>query len=243
VIFQRLYEAPGLPRLPLPAAIEETYGELALADEVVYANFVATLDGVVAFEPGASRSAGRLISGGHPADRYLMGLLRAVADAIVVGAGTARAEQEHEWTPERAAPSAAADFAAVRKGLGLPEKAPVYIVSGGGDLDPASRAAQTSTVLGGGRHIDPRDLIGSLRSRGHRRILTEGGPRLMGGFLEAGVVDELFLTVAPVVAGREGAGRPGLAEGTRLLPDRDERWKLQSVRRAENFLFLRYALH
>jgi riboflavin biosynthesis pyrimidine reductase len=205
---------------------------------------VSTLDGVVAFEPGATPSAGRLISGGAPADRYLMGLLRACADAVVVGAGTARDEAEHEWTPERAAPSAAADFAALRQGLELPEKAPVYIVSGSGRVDPGSRAAQTSTVVtGGAGRLDLAELIRSLRDQGHRRILTEGGPRLLGGLLRAGLVDELFLTVAPVVAGRDGAGRPGFAEGVRLLPDRDDRWRLLSVHRVEDMMFLRYALH
>lgn len=209
----------------------------------MYGNFVASLDGVVAFEPGAAQSAGRVISGGHPADRYLMGLLRACADAVVVGAGTARDEAEHEWTPERAAPAAAADFAAVRQGLGLPAKAPVYIVSGSGRVDPASRAAQTSTVITSGTpRLDLSELFGSLRAKGHRRILTEGGPRLFGGLLREGLVDELFLTVAPVVAGRDGAGRPGFAEGVRLLPDRDERWRLLTAHRAEDLLFLRYAL-
>lgn len=211
---------------------------------MLYANFVASLDGVVAFEPGVTQSAGRVISGGHPADRYLMGLLRACADAIIVGAGTARDEAEHEWTPERAAPAAAGDFAAVRRQLGLPEKAPVFIVSGGGRVDPDSHAAQTSTVISSNTpQLDLDELVASLRRQGHRRILTEGGPRLMGGLLEAGLVDELFLTVAPVVAGRDGPGRRGLAEGVKLLPDRDERWRLLTAHRADDMLFLRYGLH
>jgi riboflavin biosynthesis pyrimidine reductase len=211
---------------------------------VLYANFVASLDGVVAFEPGVTQSAGRVISGGHPADRYLMGLLRACADAIVVGAGTARDEAEHEWTPERADPSAAADFAAVRQRLGLPEKAPVFIVSGSGRVDPQSHAAQTSTVVtAGAPRLDLTELIASLRGQGHRRILTEGGPRLMGGLLEAGLVDELFLSVAPVIAGRDGPDRRGLAEGAKLLPERDERWRLLTAHRADDMLFLRYGLH
>jgi riboflavin biosynthesis pyrimidine reductase len=211
---------------------------------VVYANFVATLDGVVAFEPGLGASAGRLISGGAPADRYLVGLLRALADAVVVGAGTARDEAEHEWTPARAAPAAAAAFAALRAGLGLPAEAPVYIVSGSGRLDPGSRAAQTSTVLtSDATRLDLHELIASLRRRGHGRILTEGGPHLLGGLLEAGLVDELFLTLAPVVAGRAGPGRLGFAEGVRLLPERDARWRLLTAHRAGELLFLRYALH
>lgn len=211
---------------------------------MLYANFVASLDGVVAFEPGVTQSAGRVLSGGHPADRYLMGLLRACADAVVVGAGTARDEAEHEWTPERAAPAAAADFAAVRRQLGLGEKAPVFIVSGSGQIDPESHAAQTSTVVtSGATRLDLKEFIASLRRQGYRRILTEGGPRLMGALLEAGVVDELFLTVAPVVAGRDGPGRSGLAEGVKLLPDREERWRLLTAHRADDMLFLRYGVH
>ncbi|HEX6489056.1 MAG TPA: dihydrofolate reductase family protein [Candidatus Dormibacteraeota bacterium] len=206
---------------------------------MVFGNFVSSIDGVVAFEPEVKQSAGRLLSGGDEADRYLLGLLRAVADAVVVGAGTARDEAEHQWTPEHASPGHAAEFAEVRRALGLPSEPQVYILSGSGKLDPGSRAARTSTLLTGRQ--DLRSVLAGLRDRGHRRILTEGGPRLMGGLLRAKLVDELFLTVSPVLAGRDGGGRPGLVEGFRALPDDPRPARLLSLRRAGDLLFLRYA--
>lgn len=159
---------------------------------------------------------------------------------MLVGAGTARDEAEHEWTPERASPEHAAEFAQVRRMLGLPPEPQVYILSGSGNLDPSSRAARTSTLLTGRQ--DLRAVLAGLRDRGHRRILTEGGPRLMGGLLRAKLVDELFLTVSPVLAGRDGAGRPGVVEGFRALPGDRRDARLLSLRRAGDLLFLRYAL-
>jgi riboflavin biosynthesis pyrimidine reductase len=76
-------------------------------------------------------------------------------------------------------------------------------------------------------------------------ILTEGGPRLMGDFLTEGAVDELFLTLAPQVVGRDPlldgqGGRPGLVTGRHFAPD-NPRWsRLVSAKRSDSHLFLRY---
>lgn len=259
-MFQTLYEAHEGAPLDLPAGVEEIYGPLRLPDQVVYANFVSSLDGVVAFEPDVTDSAGRVLSGGSPADRFLMGLLRACADAILVGAGTARDEAGHVWTPERAAPDSADLFAQVRRALGLGERPEVFIATSSGHLDPGSAGVSSSTVitteagaaelpdavrsvaLGAGARLDLGAVLAWLRGRGFRRILTEGGPRLLGGLLAGGHVDELFLSLAPVVAGRDGAGRPGFVEGLRLLPGSRRPARLLSVRRSDDdLLFLRYA--
>lgn len=64
----------------------------------VIANFVSTVDGVVAFDVIGSSGGGE-ISGFFAADRFVMGLLRAMADVVLVGAGTVRAAPTHEWTP------------------------------------------------------------------------------------------------------------------------------------------------
>jgi riboflavin biosynthesis pyrimidine reductase len=91
--------------------------------------------------------------------------------------------------------------------------------------------------------IDVGAMMALLRDRGYRRILTEGGPHLMGKLLEARAVDELFLTVSPVVAGGgQHESRPTLAAGVDLIPAVDVRARLRSVRRSESYLFLRYAL-
>jgi riboflavin biosynthesis pyrimidine reductase len=82
----------------MPDVLERVYGGLGFADEVVYSNFVESLDGVATL--GSKPSAGSEISGRNPADRFLMGLLRAFADAVLVGAGTLRATPGHQWTAE-----------------------------------------------------------------------------------------------------------------------------------------------
>jgi riboflavin biosynthesis pyrimidine reductase len=73
-------------------------------------------------------------------------------------------------------------------------------------------------------------------------VLVEGGPHLMGDFLAARLLDELFLTVAPQVAGRdEKIERPGFAAGHRFAPNNPIWGRLVSVKRAESHLFLRYS--
>ncbi|MGO4756694.1 hypothetical protein AB4212_50220, partial [Streptomyces sp. 2MCAF27] len=90
-----LYEGPGLPCWRLPPALAALYGgDLGFTEPCVYANFVASLDGVVALGP-EYRHSGSTISGREPADRFTMGLLRACANAVVIGAGTLRASPHH----------------------------------------------------------------------------------------------------------------------------------------------------
>src|SRR5579864_8203755 len=81
-----LYEEPGLPSSDLPELLATAYGgDLGFTGPCVYGNFVASLDGVVALGP-EHPSSGSAISGGEPADRFVMGLLRAFADAVLIGA-------------------------------------------------------------------------------------------------------------------------------------------------------------
>src|SRR5260370_5727843 len=96
----------------LPEPLSRTYGRLGFGDRVVYSNFVSSLDGVATF--GSGISAGSAISGKYPADRFLMALLRACADAVVIGAGTLRATPGHLWTPAHVYPDLAMEFAVLR---------------------------------------------------------------------------------------------------------------------------------
>jgi riboflavin biosynthesis pyrimidine reductase len=73
-------------------------------------------------------------------------------------------------------------------------------------------------------------------------VLTEGGPRLLGQLAADGRLDELFLTISPVLAGRGGTSRPGLVAARELLPGRAEPAELLTVRRHGSYLFLRYAM-
>src|ERR1041385_6749728 len=115
---ESLYEGTGLPAFSLPPALAASYGgPLGFATPVVIANFVASVDGVVAL-PGAAES-GHIISRSSAADRFVMGLLRATSDALVVGAGTFRKAPGYKFRAEGIYPEAASAFAEARRLLGL----------------------------------------------------------------------------------------------------------------------------
>jgi len=232
----------------------------------VIANFVSTLDGIVAFGSG-ELSGGGLISGFHEPDRFVMGLLRALADVVVVGGGTLRGSNEHRWIAEHVHPASAEAFAAWRADMGLPPRPTTVIVTGTGDIpvahnglnDPsipvviATTAAGADRVrdagvgdhvsvdaIGDGGPITGSDLVALGTRLGARLILTEGGPHLLGEIVGSDVLDELFLTFAPQIVGRGAEERLGLVEGIALAPDGARWFELASVRRSTDHLFMRY---
>jgi len=226
-----LHEPPGLASFPLPDALAALYpGSFGLPQECVYANFVETLDGVVAL-PGVARS-NRLIADSSEADLFVMALLRACADAIVVGAKTLLASPKNRWTAEAAFPACADAFAELRIALGLEEQPDVVVLTRARDVEAAPEVRERLSV-----RPDAAEALAELRERGRRRILCEGGPTLFGRLVAAGLVDELFLTLSPVLAG-DGLS---LVEGETLLPHRRVAATLAGVRRHGAHLFLRYA--
>src|SRR2546429_802902 len=116
----------------MPAELEKIYGRLGFADRVVYSNFVESLDGVVTL--GDKPSAGSAISGRNEADRFLMGLLRACADAVLLGAGTLRATPGHHWTPEHIFPDMTTSFAELRSTLGRKPSPRLVLVTASGQV-------------------------------------------------------------------------------------------------------------
>lgn len=261
----RLFEDPGAPRWDLPEALANLYGGgLGFTDGCVYANFVSSIDGVVALGP-EYRSSGSTISGREPADRFVMGLLRACASAVLIGAGTLRATPTHRWTPAHVYPDAATEFAELRSARGLAAEPELVVVTAGGHL-PADHPALTAgaviatttagatrlagrlppactiLALGAGPSLPPAALLAAARERGHTTVLSEAGPRLTGQLIEEQLLDELFVTVSPVLAGRADTPRSGLVAGVELLPQRRETGTLASARRAGSYLFLRYRL-
>lgn len=231
-------------------------------------NFVASIDGVASLGITDGTDSTKLGANSR-ADRYLMALLRASADVVVIGAGNLRATPGHQWVPA----AVAGDQAALIEGYrgerhGTPEPAPLVVVSGSGDL-PAHVALDhpaTSTVVltsaSGvarvrGAHplvqvievstagaIDGAAIISAVSSAfGPGLILCEGGPSLFGSLLAAGAVQELFLTVSPRVAGRDHhQARLGIVNTWAANPDALLRATLASVHRSEDHLFLRYRL-
>lgn len=259
--------------LPLPAPLDDLYGPLrfprAEGRPHVVANFASTIDGVTSLGPG-DPSGGGQVTGRDPHDRLVLGLLRAVADAVIVGAGTLRASPRHRWTAARAVPGLAREFEALRSALGRTGPPLTVVVSATGSLDlglPVFSSGEAPVLIvtssDGGRRLrsmprpagvevavvatDDRvpaaEVLGRLAAhRATDRVVVEGGPHLMGDFLAERCLDELFLTLAPQVAGRVAPGdRLGLVAGRTLAPDHRTWGRLRSVKRGGSHLFLRYA--
>lgn len=255
-----LFQSEVLPQYPLPPELATLYGgPFGLASSLLYSNFVTSLDGVAVVGP----SSGSKLSGGSQADRFVMGLLRASAEAILIGSGTLRGSPGHVWTAEHVYPPQAAAYRELRHRLGLPEHPTLVIASGSGEVDlqhpglarPAllltseagrrrlERAGDHQVLaVGTGPELEPGKMVEAVRQAGHRVILTEGGPRLLGQLLGSGQLDELFLTLSPILAGRtEAERRPGLVDGLDLLEGERSPWlNLQSARRHGSHVFLRY---
>ena len=122
----------------MPTALAARYdGELALplptARTLVVANFVSTLDGVVALD-AAGKSGGGEISGFFEPDRLVMALLRSLADVVLVGAGTVRAAPTHRWTAAHVHPASSRLTAEWRERLGLAPQPTTIVVTRGGEL-------------------------------------------------------------------------------------------------------------
>ena len=97
-------------------------------------------------------------------------------------------------------------------------------------------------TLGDDPMLDPRRVVEALQQRSHRRILVEAGPHGFGSLVAAGLVDELFLTVSPLLAGRTGSSpRLGLVEAVDLMPPGVDT-RLTGLRRHGSHLFLRCGL-
>jgi riboflavin-specific deaminase-like protein len=217
--------------------------ERAPADRpFVFVNMVASID-------GRAQVNGRAAELGEEADLEMLLELRALADAVLIGPGTVRAEGYARLVGSE-------ERRAYRESLGLVPDPPAVIVTrsfelpwGAGlfadetqpvlvytdsELDPPETAAPLEVV----RTAEPAAMLADLRSRGVAALLSEGGPTLNSALLEAGLVDELFLTIAPVITGDPAALR--IVEGQGLSSSKRARpvWVL----RAQGELFLRYAL-
>jgi riboflavin biosynthesis pyrimidine reductase len=260
--FEILYEA-DLPAYKLPADLHHLYGRLGFSTPVVYSNFVASVDGVVTL--GSMPSAGSIISGKYPADRFLMGLLRACADAVLIGAGTLRATPGHLWTPAHVYPELKTEFISLRSALGRATEPQLVVITSSGRIDASHPALVKGALvvttdagakaidgnlpaaceviaMGRGTHVDLREALAGLRARGLEVILTEGGPHLVGQLIEGGLLEEAFLTISPVIAGRKDERRLGMVEGVELLPKVGVWGALLSARRHGDYLFLRYRM-
>lgn len=215
----------------------------------VRTSFICAADGAVSVD-------GRAGGLGNASDRAVFGLLRDLSDVILVGAGTARAEGYGAPRPtggrlERRRRHRLPDapvMALVSAGLAFEPGSPLFPADDGprtviytSKSAPAGRRAalvdRADVVDCGEDAVDLAAVASDLRARGLHRVHLEGGPRLFGGMLAEGLVDELCLTVAPLLAGPgadrivNGAPMP-VPTGMHLLHTLTD----------ENYLYLRYSL-
>jgi riboflavin biosynthesis pyrimidine reductase len=244
---------PAVPRDSLDdAAIASLYayrGPTGAGPQgpLLRANMVGSLDGAAAVQG---------VSGGlsSPGDRRVFWALRALADVIVVGAGTARAEGYH---PTRI--KAPWDSLGLREGR--PAAPPLALVSRSLELDPAApliagapadartivitceaspadrRAALAGVadvIVAGDDAVDLKAALAALAGRGLGRILCEGGPRLLRDLTAAGVLDELCLTLSPILSG------PGPVRVLGGDPFPAQRLRLAHLLEEDGVLFARY---
>ena len=262
--FSVLAEAEDLPRWDVPAELATLYGgAIGLEEPCVVANFVESLDGVVAV-PTLPRSHA-LLGDESDADRFVLALVRACADAVLVGSGTLLSSPKGTWRIDRAYPPAADALAELRACRGRPAQPLLAVITAGGSFDPthpvlergvlvlttegaASRLRATVptttevVAVNDGDTVDLTAALAVLRERGCSIVLSEAGPSLFGSLLASRMVDELFLTVSPLLAGRAESVRLGLVEGVELLPQTRVVGRLRSVRTHGSHLFLRYRL-
>lgn len=210
----------------------------------VVTNFAVTADGRATIE-------GRSGPIGSDTDTEVLQLLRTQADAVMIGAGTMRTERygrivsdpDLRGRRERAEDLAADPLAViVTASLDLPWDTGLFTSGFGRVLiltssDEPVPETQTSVRLErhGGEAVDLISALRGLRrERGVRSLLCEGGPRLHANLIEAGLVDELFVTVAPKLAGGQG---PTLLEGAPpVAHELDPLWLLEE----DGELFARY---
>ncbi|MGY4857884.1 pyrimidine reductase family protein [Cryobacterium sp. AP23] len=230
---------------PDPAEVLDRYRVADRSRPHLRVNFVSSLDGAATHD-GLSGGLG------DDADRLVFDTLRMLTDVILVGAGTVRAEG---YGGIRFTDTAVA----WRLANGLPEHPPVAIVSGRLDLDPvhpvftraatrplvvthaqapaerrAALAAVADVLVCGDAAVDHALMVRTLTQRGYRQVLCEGGPSLFGSLLAADAVDELCLTLSPLL---ESGRAPRIAAGDSATP---RRMRLAHALPAGDTLLLRY---
>ncbi|KAA1397678.1 dihydrofolate reductase family protein [Aeromicrobium ginsengisoli] len=198
--------------------LERLYAYPAADRPWIRTNFVTTLDGAATGQDGTSGPLG------GEADTQVFALLRSLADVIVVGAGTARDEAYADFDVDtdlraRLGLSPVPTMVLVSRSLGIPPALvrPGIAVVTTADADPDAVAALRETVeviQAGHGEIDWTAALTEFAARGWNRVLCEGGPSLHGRLVELDLVDELCLTIAPILAAGDA---PRIAHGHHLV--------------------------
>ncbi len=196
----RLFPLPGEADVAVESVLAD-YGDPPLAGGRWWlrANMLSSVDGSVTGPDGRSGSLAT------SSDRVVFRHLRSLADAIIVGAGTVRAEDYRQPDGAR--------LVVVSRSLSIDPTArlfdgparPIVATSRSADWNAVERLAQVSDVVRvGDDEVDLAELVGLLADQGMPHLLCEGGPALLGDVVAAGLLDELCLTTVPTIAGGQG---------------------------------------
>jgi riboflavin biosynthesis pyrimidine reductase len=253
----------------LPAAFQQIYSSWPLpapkSDRpFTYVNFVMSHDGRVSFnEPG--HVGGGDISRRDRHDRWLMGLLRARADAVLVGGSSLVAAGNHIWTPQAVFHEDKHAWEILRA---EEERTPVpllVVLTRSGDVPQHAPAlcnadlpvliATTSAgeqraraVVGErawvryfttGNRMDQPAVMQQLRVEGVQTLLCEGGPQIYASLLRDELIDDAFVTLSPVIVGEDREHeRPSIVEGAAFPVEQPPQLRLLSVHRYGSYLYL-----
>lgn len=271
--FQLLFDdaSPADNALSLPLSFQKIYGgdwqiPVANGRPYTFTNFAQSRDGRISFaEPGIA--TGGDVTGFNVHDRWLMGLLRARADAILMGDVTVTMEPEILFCAESISPDDAPAFSALRRSEGRTELPLVVILSlegrinwhepcfqdershillatttaGSANVGDCDCAATVEVLSLGEDVVDLQRLVALLYDTyGVRNLLCEGGSRVFANMLDSGLIDEEFVTLCPTFIGRTPTRhRPSYTEGVAWTPADAPYSKPVSLRRADDMLYMR----
>jgi riboflavin biosynthesis pyrimidine reductase len=205
---------------------------------------------MIASADGRATVAGTSVGLGHPADTALLRELRTAVDAILVGTGTLRAEGyanllDDDQRSRRVSRGLDAEpiVATIARRGNVPVDVPLFAeprariqVDTEAEAPPFSATASVAVERLPPGEATPASVLAHLgRERGVRSVLCEGGPTLLRGLVAAACIDDMLLTLAPLLA---AGGAPGLLEGAPLDPP--GRLRLNDVHRAGEHLFMHY---
>ena len=230
------------------AGLAELYGYPAGDGHTLRANMVSSAD-------GAATLAGASAGLSSAADRHVFALNRSLADVILVGASTARVERyapvrvRELWQHLRDGRTPTPPIAVITSLRNLDPANPLFadapadartiiITTEQAPADARARFAdRADIVVAGETTVDMSIAVAALTDRGHRRILAEGGPGILAQFVAAGLLDELCLTMGPLLA---GPGAPRILNGAPMPQPLS--LSLAHLIEDDGFLLCRYAV-
>ncbi|HEY0607167.1 MAG TPA: dihydrofolate reductase family protein [Herpetosiphonaceae bacterium] len=266
--FTTLFDEQDATERVLPPEFAALYAPWPLPQPTdrpfTYVNFVMSHDGRVSFNEAGHHGGGD-ISRRDTHDRWLMGLLRARADAVIVGGSSIETAGNHVWTPAAVFPEDAEAFAELRRREGRHEVPLLVVLTRSGNVPAhaptldnpvlpvliattAEGARRAYAILGDrewiryfdtGAELNQLQVMHHLREQGIETLLCEAGPQVYGALLRDSLVDEAFVTISPIMMGEtDDRRRPSLIEGVAFGYEQPPQLRLLSLHRQGSYLYL-----